>query len=58
MATFFVLAANTLLRPFVNAINRIPIDAQASELTHVIHIIAPASQRQTVMSELYLKKQI
>lgn len=52
MATVFVLAANTLLRPFVNAINRIPIDAQASELTHVIHIIAPASQRQTVMSDL------
>ena len=27
LATAFVLAANTLLRPLVNAINRIPIDA-------------------------------
>src|SRR5262249_52818254 len=30
----FVLAGNTLLRPLVNAINRIPIDEKASEATY------------------------
>jgi putative Mg2+ transporter-C (MgtC) family protein len=32
--TIFVLAGNTLLRPLVNAINRIPLDEQASEATY------------------------
>jgi putative Mg2+ transporter-C (MgtC) family protein len=32
--TTFVLAGNTLLRPLVNAINRIPLDEQASEATY------------------------
>jgi putative Mg2+ transporter-C (MgtC) family protein len=32
--TCFVLAGNTLLRPLVNAINRIPISEQASEATY------------------------
>src|SRR5579863_10498721 len=32
--TVFVLAGNTLLRPLVNAINRIPLDARSSEATY------------------------
>src|SRR3981189_1315228 len=32
--TAFVLAGNTLLRPLVNAINRSPLDEQASEATY------------------------
>ena len=32
--TVFVLAGNTLLRPLVNAINRIPLDERASEATY------------------------
>jgi putative Mg2+ transporter-C (MgtC) family protein len=32
--TVFVLAGNTLLRPLVNAINRIPLDEQSSEATY------------------------
>src|ERR1700761_4848812 len=32
--TGFVLAGNTLLRPLVNAINRTPLNAQASEATY------------------------
>jgi putative Mg2+ transporter-C (MgtC) family protein len=32
--TVFVLAGNTLLRPLVNAINRIPLDAQSMEATY------------------------
>jgi putative Mg2+ transporter-C (MgtC) family protein len=36
-ATLFVLAGNTLLRPLVNHINRIPIDARYSEVQYTIH---------------------
>jgi putative Mg2+ transporter-C (MgtC) family protein len=32
--TVFILAGNTLLRPLVNAINRIPLDVQAIEATY------------------------
>jgi putative Mg2+ transporter-C (MgtC) family protein len=32
--TVFVLAGNTLLRPLVNAINRIPLDEQSTEATY------------------------
>jgi putative Mg2+ transporter-C (MgtC) family protein len=32
--TLFVLAGNTMLRPLVNAINRIPLDERASEATY------------------------
>ncbi|MGE8546153.1 MgtC/SapB family protein [Alcaligenes sp. WGS1538] len=52
LATLFVLAANTLLRPVVNGINRMPVDAQASEITHIIHIITPATQRQAATQAL------
>src|SRR4030081_1484827 len=32
--TVFVIAGNTLLRPLVNAINRVPLDEKASEATY------------------------
>ncbi|TPQ26167.1 methyltransferase, partial [Bradyrhizobium guangdongense] len=32
--TVFVIAGNTLLRPLVNAINRIPLDERRSEATY------------------------
>jgi len=32
--TVFVIAGNTLLRPLVNAINRIPLDEKSSEATY------------------------
>src|SRR6202000_1878280 len=32
--TVFILAGNTLLRPLVNAINRIPLDTLSSEATY------------------------
>jgi putative Mg2+ transporter-C (MgtC) family protein len=32
--TFFIIAGNTLLRPLVNAINRIPLDEKTSEATY------------------------
>jgi putative Mg2+ transporter-C (MgtC) family protein len=42
--TLFVLAGNTLLRPLVNAINRIPLDESAAEATYqvVLTVDAPA----------------
>lgn len=39
LLTVFVLAGNTLLRPLVNVINRIPIDEQAAEATYEVKVI-------------------
>ena len=51
-ATAFVLAANTLLRPLVSHINRQPVDAQTTEVTTVIHVIAHVDERQAAMTVL------
>lgn len=39
-----VIVANTLLRPLVDAINRIPLDGRALEATYSVTITAPAAQ--------------
>lgn len=52
LGTCFVLAANTLLRPLVNYINRLPVDTESSETTNTIHIITPGDQRQNAMAAL------
>ena len=39
LLTFFVLMGNTLLRPLVNFINRIPINEQAVEATYEVRVI-------------------
>jgi len=49
MATGFVLAANTLLRPLVNWINRRPISDRASEVTYTLCVIASREQQQQAM---------
>ena len=36
--TLFVIAGNTLLRPIVNSINRIPIDEESSEALYVVRL--------------------
>ncbi|MBY0383055.1 MAG: MgtC/SapB family protein [Xanthobacteraceae bacterium] len=46
--TVFVLAGNTLLRPLVNAINRIPLDEGAAEATYQVVLTVDAD----AMSEL------
>ncbi|MEB3766621.1 MgtC/SapB family protein [Acinetobacter sp. MD2] len=51
VATAFILAANTLLRPLVNMIDRQPLDAD-SEVTHVIYLIAAKDHRKLVMYKL------
>ncbi len=38
LLTFFVIAGNTLLRPLVNAINRIPIQAESVEATYAVSL--------------------
>lgn len=43
LLTFFVLFSNTMLRPIVNTINRIPIDEEAGEATYEVRVaVAPA----------------
>jgi len=40
--TVFVLAGNTLLRPLVNAINRVPLDESSAEATYQVVLTADA----------------
>ncbi|MPT25112.1 MAG: MgtC/SapB family protein, partial [Starkeya sp.] len=40
LLTCFVLAGNTLLRPLVNMINRIPIDDRSTEATYEVSVIS------------------
>jgi putative Mg2+ transporter-C (MgtC) family protein len=42
--TVLVIAGNTLLRPIVNTINRIPIDEESSEATYVVRLTTSAEQ--------------
>ncbi|MDW8336024.1 MAG: MgtC/SapB family protein [Tepidimonas sp.] len=48
----FVLAANTLLRPIVNAINRQPLDVESVEVTNTIYVIADKSRQREVLTTL------
>lgn len=48
----FVLAANTLLRPVVNRINRQPLDTEAVEATHTVFVIAPKAKQREALSRL------
>lgn len=56
LGTICVLAANTLLRPLVNAINRQPLNADAVEITHAFHMVVPRDlqkkARQALADEL------
>jgi putative Mg2+ transporter-C (MgtC) family protein len=42
----FVLAANTLLRPVVNAVNRQPINPALTEATYAVYLIAQKGRQQ------------
>jgi len=52
LAALFVLAANTLLRPVVNSINRKPIDEHTSELTYQLHVIVASDQQKDALATL------
>ena len=56
LLTVLVIAGNTLLRPLVNAINRIPIDERASEATYEVRLTttpeAAAEAREALVEAL------
>lgn len=52
MATIFVLAANTLLRPIVNTINRRPLDTPSVEVTNTLHLIVEGEHQKLVLAQL------
>lgn len=49
LGAIFVLAANTLLRPVVNRINRQPIDTLAVEVTNTVYVIAQTAQQKEAL---------
>lgn len=49
LGALFVLAANTLLRPVVNRINRQPMDTPAVELTNTVYVIAARTHQKEAM---------
>lgn len=52
LGTIFVLAANTLLRPIVNAINRKPLDVSSAEVTNTVYVIASRERQKEVLAML------
>jgi putative Mg2+ transporter-C (MgtC) family protein len=44
LLTLFVIAGNTLLRPLVNRINRIPLDEEAGEATYEVRLSVSLGQ--------------
>jgi putative Mg2+ transporter-C (MgtC) family protein len=51
LATVFVLAANTLLRPVVSLINRQPLDTNAVEVTNSVYIITPKHAQKHALKQ-------
>jgi len=49
LATLFVLAANTLLRPVVRLINRQPLDSVSVEVTNSVYIITPKHSQKIAL---------
>ncbi|KQV45104.1 MgtC/SapB family protein [Massilia sp. Root335] len=52
LATVFVLAANTLLRPIVNTMNRQPLNVESAEVTNTVYVIAERAHQKAVMAQL------
>ena len=52
LGTAFVLAANTLLRPLADKINRQPIGSSNVEATHAVYVISPAAEQKYAMDAL------
>lgn len=51
LATLFVLAANTLLRPVVAFINRQPLDTISVEVTNSVYIITPKRSQKHALKQ-------
>ena len=52
LLTLFVIAGNTLLRPLVNRINRIPLDDETGEATYEVRLSVSPSQADEVREAL------
>jgi putative Mg2+ transporter-C (MgtC) family protein len=52
LLTAFVIAGNTLLRPLVNRINRIPLDEETGEATYEVRIAATAEAADALRETL------
>ncbi len=52
LATLFVLASNTLLRPVVNRINRQPVQEEFSEATYAVYVVCQRAQQAEVRERL------
>ncbi|MBB5190019.1 putative Mg2+ transporter-C (MgtC) family protein [Silvimonas terrae] len=50
LCAILVLAANTLLRPLVNAINRQPISDRSSEVTWELHVVVDGEQQKHALA--------
>ena len=51
IATIFILAANTLLRPIISMINRQPLDIQSVEVTNSVFIITPKRSQKIALKQ-------
>jgi len=51
LATLFILAANTLLRPVVRFINRQPLDTDSVEVTNSVYIITPKHAQKIALKQ-------
>lgn len=52
LGTLFVLAANTLLRPVVNQINRRPLDVASVEVTNTVYVVASRDRQKEALAYL------
>lgn len=52
LGTLFVLAANTLLRPVVNALNRRPLDVESAEVTNTVFVVAEKRHQKMALALL------
>jgi putative Mg2+ transporter-C (MgtC) family protein len=52
LAALFVLAANTLLRPVVNRINRQPMQEEFSEATYAVYVICRHTHQSEIREKL------
>ncbi|MCX7998821.1 MAG: MgtC/SapB family protein [Leptospiraceae bacterium] len=54
LGTFFILSANTFLRPIVNFINRKPVDLQETEMNIYISVIVEQLEQEEFKQKLEL----
>ena len=52
MGTLFVLAANTLLRPIVDQINRQPLDVTSAEVTNTVYVVTSSDRQKEALTLL------